>query len=105
MQTNHIVGYTLLVIGILLIVAPLWQTFQIFTGNALPPQVFMKPIQNSGVTGNSADFQSQVRNAVAQVLPVDLLNNTLNLANWFILMWILMFGGGKLADIGVKLIK
>ena len=114
METNKIIslryqlviGYVLLLIGVLLIAVPLWQTFNIFTGKALPPQVFMRPAvlkvnDNVGVL----DVGGQIQNALIKILPVDLIDNTLNLGSWMLLMWILIYGGGKIAEIGVKLLK
>ena len=65
-----------------------------------------KPVKTEiKVTGSSFDIQGQIQNALIKILPLDLINNTLNLVSWLILMWILIYGGGKLADIGIKLIK
>ena len=106
METNKIIGYILLSIGILLIVLPLWQTYSIFTGQSTPPQVFVKP---KALTVNNnvsvLDIQGEVQNALIKVIPIDFIDNTLNLSSWLILGWILIYGGGKIAEIGVKLIK
>jgi len=106
MQTNKIIGYVLLAVGILLIIIPLWQTYNIFTGKTTPAQVFAKPATlkvNENV--GAMDVQGQMQNALIKVLPVEAINNTLNLTTWLVLMWILMFGGGKIAEIGVKLLN
>jgi len=106
METNKIMGYILLIIGVLLIVLPLWQTYNIFTGKSLPAQVFMKPIPfKVDQNVNPTDIQGQIQNALVKIIPVDSINNTLNLASWLLLMWILIYGGGKIAEIGVKLLK
>ncbi|MFA6190031.1 MAG: hypothetical protein WC711_00755 [Candidatus Staskawiczbacteria bacterium] len=106
METNKIIGYTLLIVGLLLIVLPLWQTYNIFTGKALPAQVFVQPEPSkSAQVAGPLDIQGQVQNAMLKVLPIDFINNTLNLTNWMLLLYILIYGGGKIADIGVKLIK
>ena len=106
MEANKIIGYVLLLIGILLIALPLWQTYNIFTGHAVPSQVFIRP-QALTVNNNVSvlDIQGQVQNALIKVIPIDFIDNTLNLASWLILGWILIYGGGKIAEIGVKLIK
>jgi hypothetical protein len=106
METNKKIGYILLIIGVLLIAIPLWQTYNIFTGNALPAQVFIRPTtltanQNVGVL----DIQGQIQNAMIKVVPIDFIDNTLNLVAWLLLMWILIYAGGKIAEIGVKLLK
>ncbi len=106
MEMNKIFGYILIIAGLLLIILPLWQTYAIFTGRSLPAQIFMKPLSlkvndNISIT----DVQGQVQNALIKVLPIDLINNTLNLVSWLILVWILIYGGGKIAEIGVKLVN
>lgn len=103
-NVHKIAGYVLLAAGILLIILPLWQTYQIFTGKAVPPQIFMKPVQ-SGQPASGVSIEAQIQQAVLKVMPVGALYDSLNLGNWLILMWILIYGGGKLSEIGVKLIK
>jgi hypothetical protein len=106
METNKIIGYVLLLIGILLITLPLWQTYNIFTGKSAPAQVFTRPVTlQVDEKASPLDIQKQMQNAFINILPIDLINNTLNLISWLALMWILIYGGGKIADIGVKMIK
>lgn len=105
-MSNKIIGYVLLIIGLLLIIMPLWHTYNIFIGASIPLQVFKRPDSlkvNENVS--AMDIPGQIQNALIRVIPVDFINNTLNLITWLILMWILLYGGGKIADIGVKLIK
>lgn len=106
METNKIIGYVLLLVGLLMIIVPLWHTYNIFTGKVSPAQVFIRPISltvNNQV--GAYDIPGQIQNALIKIIPVDFINNTLNLGTWLILMWVLIYGGGKIADIGVKLIK
>ena len=105
MHINKIIGYGLLVSGILLIAVPLYQTYAIFTGSSLPPQVF-KTVEppSQPAANNPFDIQAQVQKGVMAVLPLELIHNTLNLAGWMILMLILIFGGKQIADIGIKVI-
>ena len=106
METHKTIGYILLIIGLLLIVLPLWQTYNIFTGKTLPAQIFMKPVALTIDKNISpTDIQGQIQNALIKIIPIDSINNALNLTSWLLLMYILIYGGGKIADIGVKLIK
>ena len=106
METNKTIGYVLLLIGVLLIALPLWQTYNIFTGKAMPAQVFTKPIAlQVDEKASPLDIPKQIQNALIKVIPIDFVDNTLNLGTWLFLMWILIYGGGKVADIGVKMIK
>ncbi len=103
-KINKIIGYALLLAGLLLIIVPLWQTYYIFTGKAMPIEVFTSPkVQSSGNAG--FDLQKQMQNAFIAILPLDLINNTLNLISWMVLLGILIFGGKQIADIGIKLLK
>ncbi len=108
MNINKILGYILLIAGILLIVVPLYQTYQIFTGKVLPVQVFSvqggKQPTDTKSPNNPFDLQQQLQKSLMNILPIDLINNTLNLASWMILMWILIYGGSKLAGIGIQLL-
>ncbi len=102
---NKMIGYILLAVGVLLIAVPLFQTYQIFTGHALPPQVFNVPaLVSQDPNASQFDLQKQLQNALIAILPISLLTNVLNLSSWLMLMVILMFGGKHLADIGIKLI-
>jgi len=106
MQTNKIIGYVLLIIGVLLILVPLWHTYNIFTGKAIPAQLFLNPVSpNVTQKVDPMDFQGQIQNALIKMLPLESINNTLNLASWLVLVWILIYGGGKIAGIGVKLVN
>jgi len=99
MDTNKIIGYVLLIVGLLLIIMPIWQTYNIFTGKAMPSQIFMRPVALKANPNVSAlDIGGQIQNAFIKILPIDLIDNTLNLASWLLLMWILIYGGGKIAE-------
>lgn len=106
MEPNKIAGYVLLAIGLVMIILPIWHTYNIFTGKTAPAQVFTRPPSLTVEKNISAlDIQGQLQNALIKILPIDFINNTLNLATWLALMWILIYGGGKIADIGVKLLN
>ena len=95
-----------MIIGILLIILPLCQTYNIFNGKAMPTQVFMRPVALTVNNKVSAlDIPGQVQNALIKIIPVDFIDNILNLITWLLLMWILIYGGGKIAEIGVKLLN
>ena len=114
METNKIIslryqlviGYVLLLIGVLLIAFPLWQTYNIFTGKATPPQVFVRPdVLKVNNNVSALDIPGQIQNSLIKIIPVDFFDSTLNLGTWLLLGWILIYGGGKIAEIGVKLVN
>ena len=102
---NKIIGYILLAVGLLLIMVPLYQTYNIFSGKTPPPVVFKTAPVSEPKNTNPFDIGQQVQNAVTKALPIDLINSTLNLVSWMILLVVLMFGGGQIANLGIKLLK
>ncbi len=103
---NKTIGYVLLLVGLLLIVAPIYQAYNIFTGKSLPSQVFKIPkLSSATVANNPFDIAQQTQKALVNALPLDLINNTLNLGSWMILMTLFMLGGGQIANLGIRLLK
>jgi len=115
MKINEIIGYVLLVLGVVLIGWTLWQSYNIFMGKISAPLVFTTPaLVNSsaksvGLFDISSQIQSQLQNALgqqlSQMVPADSITKILNLVSWSVFAGILIFGGSALAGIGVKLIK
>lgn len=105
METKKIIGYILLTIGLLLIVWSIWQSYNILTGISSAPKVFKTSasVQTSQV--GSFDIQKQVQDALNKIIPADSINSTLNFVTWVLLAFILIWGGAKISDIGIKLIK
>ena len=109
-MTNKILGYVLLILGLILIGWTVWQSYNIFTGKVSTPLIFKTavPLQTMG-SGNALDAQKQINDAVkqqlGQILPADAITKILNLISWSILAGIFILGGGVLSGIGVKLLK
>lgn len=110
---NKIIGYLLLVVGVFLILFALYQSYGIFTGKLSAPLLFKMsaPIQQpkAGSGGILQDLQKQLNEEmskqIGQMLPADALPKILNLMSWSILAGILIFGGGQIAGLGIKLVK
>ena len=112
-MVNKIIGYALLVAGLLLIVFTLYRSYGIFTGSLSAPLMFSvqdyTPSSNTGNVGSLQDLQkqlnSEISKQVTQMIPVDSIPKILNLLSWSILAGILIFGGGQIAGLGVKMIR
>ena len=110
---NKIIGYVLLVAGLLLIIITLYQSYNIFMGNSSAPLMFkvQAPAQSSKANGvgNLQDIQKQLNEEISkqigQMIPADTLPKILNLLSWSILAGILIFGGGQISSLGIKMIK
>jgi len=108
-MTKKIVGWILLVAGLLLIGWTLMSSYSIFTGEGELPEFFEVPEESLVQTGGSQDMQAQLQQMMGEqlkgLLPVDSITKILNLAVWSMLAFILIFGGTQIAGIGIKLIK
>lgn len=109
-MVNKILGYVLIAVGLVIIGATLWQSYNIFTAKISAPLVFKtQSIENQSSKNNSLDLQKQmeglIQQQIGQMIPADTLPKTLNLLSWSILTGILIFGGGTIAGIGAKMVK
>lgn len=112
-MTNKIIGYALLIAGLLLIIFTLYQSYSIFMGNSSAPLLFkiQAPAQSPKTSGAGSlqDLQKQLNEEISkqigQMIPAETLPKILNLLSWSILTGILIFGGGQIAGLGVKMIK
>ena len=113
MEIKKIIGYALLIIGLLLITFTIYQSYNIFMGNSSAPLMFKVQAlaQTSKVSdvGSLQDLQKQLNEEISkqigQMIPADTLPKILNLLSWSILAGILIFGGGQISSLGIKMIK
>lgn len=112
MVLTKIIGWGLLILGILLIVWILFASYNIFTGKTNPPIVF--PVEeeiadsSSGeetLTFNLEQIEKMIENKLGDIFPSELLSKLLNLITWSIFAGILIFAGGQISSLGIKLIK
>ena len=106
-MANKLLGYILLAVGLVLIGWSLWQSYQIFTGNAASPAIFKPQAQQvrQPQSGDlQAQFQQQVATEIGKSIPQDAIANALNLLSWSVLAGILVFGGTSIASLGIRLI-
>lgn len=90
LKNGRIAGYVLLAIGVIVIFFAIFEMIFVFTGSNAPPKLFnFSDISINGtllISGKNANTASD------------------NLA-WFILMAFIMWGGGKIASLGVNLLR
>ena len=95
-KTEKIIGYTLLILGVVLLLFSIFEMINVYTGNASPPNLFnlsdvSLPTDQTGTT------ITLIHGAQLSQLP--------NLFFWFVLMGFMLFAGGKIASLGVSMIK
>lgn len=118
MTGNKIFGGILLVLGVFIILWGLYSSYSIFKGDAVLPQVFRSAelmgedvvIEESDSIGlTPEEIQKSMENVVgdqlAKMFPPGVFLKLLNLISWSIFAWILIMGGGKIAFLGVKMLK
>jgi len=125
MKIEKIIGYLLLIAGISVIVASGFSLYQVFTGRKEAPQVFSfkmpgisLPISQTeiklpeginlptgvqlpeGLLGQNSGEKSEIK-----LLPDEPVNQITNMSIYLLLMGFLVSVGGKIASLGVQLIK
>jgi len=110
MIINKIIGYVLLAIGLAMIIFALYQSYNIFTNKTSAPVIFkVSSSQNNSQSTAISNLQTQIQNVVdqqiSQTLSPEILPKIFNLVAWSFFAFILVFAGGTIASIGIKLIK
>jgi len=112
MKTNRAIGFTLLFLGVGIILFSLVSSYLIFTGYNNPPELFLASQGAQGQefsAGSAQDLQEQLPLLISQqlqgLLPEDAVSQALNLFVWSMIGGLLVFGGTMIAGIGVKLVK
>jgi len=93
---EKIVGYILLAIGIAMIFFSVYEMVRVFTGASPPPNLF-----------NFSDISIQMPEQAEETLLVsgEELNKLAAMVFWYMLMFFIMWSGGKIASLGVNMIR
>ncbi|HUW21387.1 MAG TPA: hypothetical protein VMW41_01835 [Candidatus Bathyarchaeia archaeon] len=125
MATEKIIGYFLLLVGIVTIVAGTFSLYQVFTGDRKAPRLFHVKMPAISLPGQQSlqlelpegmslpDGLSLPKNIASpqqdssemKLLPDELVNDLTNMSLYFLLMGFVVSSGAKVASISVKLIK
>jgi|WetSurMetagenome_2_1015567.scaffolds.fasta_scaffold159101_3 hypothetical protein len=96
LRNEKIVGYALLFLGITLLLFSIFEMFNVYYGNATAPKLF--ELQDISLSmGQSSTGVSLIQGTQ--------LSQIADLLCWFLLMGFVLFGGGKIASLGVNMIK
>lgn len=109
MNYAKIFGWILLIAGLAVIVWTLVYSYNIFTVKAGVPELFEIQSGTALQMLGGLDIQAQIQEMISQqlqnTLPAGFIARIMNLAAWSILAFILIFGGGQISGLGIKLIK
>jgi len=98
-------GLALLILGLAVIFYSLYSSFNIFTAKTAPPAIFtledeVSPSQTGGI---GTELQEMISQQLKDILPSESISGLLNLIAWSIFASMLIFAGGQIAGLGIKL--
>ncbi|MDP3982191.1 MAG: hypothetical protein Q8P70_01420 [bacterium] len=114
MNTERAIGFALLVVGLCLIGYGVYSSFSVFGGATDPPHVFQMQIPQESDTENESArgalseeeaFENMMQNQLASLFPFEAIEKALNLGAWSLFMALLFMAGGKIAGVGVQLLR
>ena len=117
MEPKKIIGWVLIIAGLLLIFWTLYSTYNIFTGKKMMPEIFKVEKEKQVSSGEEIkkniisqkeledEMKKIVQEQVKDIVPSEFLSRIFNLTSWSILAFILVFGGSTISGIGIKLLR
>jgi len=110
-KSSKIFGWVLLISGVAIIFGALISSYNIFTAKTDAPQFFeikesipAPAIDNEGLSPEEMQ-RKMMEEQMKEIFPAEAIPALLNLISWSILAGIMIFGGGQIAGIGIKLIS
>lgn len=124
-RNEKIIGYFLLIIGLIIIVSSTFYAVFILTGKTKPAKVFnvkapeipipsasqtldLSSLENSGIPSQILDSlkpAKQTQPTAIKIIPDEVFSDLINMFVAYILVMILASTGSKFASIGIQLIK
>jgi len=109
---NKIIGGFLLILGTGIIIATLLHSYQIFNASTPVPRVFelgetIEKEKEKGIGGLDIEAQlsQKIEEQISKMLPTGAVSKLLNLIAWSIFSSTAIFGGSKISQLGIKLLK
>ncbi len=111
MNITKIIGWVIFTIGLIIIGSTIYYTYNIFTGSAATPQIFNMNFDNiespsQEISGGIEESLRQILSTQLQeIIPFESVNRFANLGAWSLGAWIIIIGGTKISELGIKLIS
>jgi hypothetical protein len=97
---TKLVGWALLIVGLVLIVLTVYSMFTVFTGGIAPPAIFnMKSITIGMPTGEGTPPTE------IELVQGDQVSKVVNMGLWTVLMLFVASAGSRIGGLGAKLIR
>ncbi len=98
-KDEKVVGYILLAVGVLMIFFSVYSMFVVFTGASAPPSLFNFSDVSLSVP------QPEGGSETMQIVSGQDMNRMADMGTWYMLMFFVVYAGGKVASLGVNLLK
>lgn len=114
MKPKKIIGWILLLTGLIVIFYSLLTSYNIFMGKSPGPTVFkVEEKKEAALPQKPQDSKVQMEKLLEEglqeqlktIMPADYLPKLFNLISWSMCAMILIFGGAKISSLGIGLIK
>lgn len=101
MELKHekVIGYILLAIGVFMILLSVYFMFSVFSGATAPPRLFNFPDIYITIPLPEGGSQNVL------LVPSEEINRIMAMLFWYLLMFFIMIAGGRIASLGISLIK
>jgi len=108
-MATKILGWILLLAGVIIIVWTLYSSYNVFTGKVVAPEIFKIEEKKEALLPKEGEVQAMMEKMLGEqlraMIPADTVPKILNLAVWAMLASILILGGAQISNLGIKLIK
>ena len=127
MKARKVIGWFLLLVGLIIIFYGLFTSYNIFTGKSPGPAVFKmpekeavlpqkgeaQPLEGQGEESKlssspfaaAREMEEMIGEQLKEMLPLDFIPKLLNLISWSIMAGIMIFAGTQISSLGIRLIK
>lgn len=96
-KKNKIVGYILLLVGLILIAFAVYSVYDSYTSGSSPISISLME--------NQITIQGENETMTVEGISGEGINRTVGLGLWWMAMFFVMIAGGKIAGLGVKMIR
>jgi hypothetical protein len=105
---KKIIGWSLIILGIIMVLGTIYSTYLNFTGQSEFPQIFT--FEEEKVTPQTAEgledqIGGMIREYIKEILPQDTTTQMLNMFAWIMFAVFLVYSGSKLVSMGGTLLK
>ena len=116
-KLQKFLGWCLLLIGLSTIGWSLYSSYNIFSGKKAPPIIFKiesqelppasqkKKISNLTPEELEKQISALISEQLNEIIPKETINHFFNIIAWSIFAGILIFAGGQVASLGIKMQK